>query len=218
MAVGVWTVAAVAQAQFHQKTKSGTAPSGTQGTATPSSNVDMRGWSYGEMDAREPTVWGRAIFHPNGNFTESKLTEGQPILTQHTYRAKKQDSDEPVLVQKRVIKLNASGRPAEVLIYDAAGRLTHRGVLFYDPAGRLTEERLFNTGNTLVRRKIQTYAASGEKLPLRTFNYGKGLADDVDLMITRESVQKEAAGGGKVEKEKKGFLKKLQFWKKKDKK
>jgi len=216
--LGVWAVAAVAQAQFHQQTNNGAATSGAQGTAAPPSNVDMRGWSYGEMDAREPTVWGRAIFHPNGNYTESKLTEGQQILTQHTYRAKKQDSDEPVLVQKRLIKLNASGRPAEVLIYDASGNLTHRGVLLYDPAGRLTEERLFTTDNTLVRRKIQTYAASGEKLPLRTFNYGKGLADEVDLMITRESVQKEAAGGDNAEKEKKGFLKKLQFWKKKDKK
>lgn len=217
-AVGVWAVAAGMQAQFHQQTTNGATASGAQTNAAPQSNVDMRGWSYGEMDVREPTVWGRAIFHPNGNFTESKLTEGQQTLSQHTYRAKKQDSDEPVLMQKRLIKLNASGRPAEVLIYDASGRLTNRGVLFYDQAGRLAEERLFDTGNTLVRRKIQTYAANGEKLPLRTFNYGKGLADDVDLMITRESVQKEAAGAGSSKKEKKGFLKKLQFWKKKGEK
>ncbi len=217
LALTVWTVAAVAQAQFHQK--NGTSSSGTQPSTAPSSNVDMRGWSYGEMDVREPAVWGRAILHPKGNLTESKLTEGQRTLTQHTYQAKKRESDEPVLVQKRLIKLNASGRPAEVLIYDAGGRLTHRGVLLYDRSGRLVEERVFNTDNQLVRRKIQTYAVNGDKLPLRTFDYGEGLADDVELMITRESVQREAAAEKKAENKKKGFLKKLwPFKKKKDRK
>jgi len=199
------------QAQFHKR--------GTKGTTTQTpapSNVDMRKWRYGEMDARDPAVWGRSIFHPNGNYTESKLDEGQRILQQLTYREKSQDQDKPVLMQKRLIKLNAAGRPTEVLIYDAAGRLTNRGTLLYDRLGRLTEERLFDTNNQLVRRKIQAYQAGGQKMPLRTFNYGKGLTDDLDLLITPESVQKgSSAKEGKPKK--KSFLKKLQFWKKKDK-
>lgn len=196
-----------AQAQFHQK-----GANGTSAQRPAPSNVDMRGWKYGEMDARDPAVWGRAIFHPNGNYTESKLDEAQRTLQQHTYRAKIKDSDKSVLVQKRLIKLNAAGRPKEVLIYDATGRLTNRGTLLYDSLGRLTEERLFDTSNNLVRRKIQTYAPNGQKMPLRTFNYGKGLADDLDLLITRESVQKESVV--KPKKKKGSFLKKLQFWKK----
>lgn len=198
------------QAQFHQKGASGNT------TQRPSStNVDTRGWKYGEMDARDPAVWGRSIFHPNGNFTESKLDEAQHTLQQHTYRQKNKDSDKSILVQKRLIRLNAAGRPKEVLIYDTNGRLTNRGTLFYDSVGRLIEERLFDTNNQLVRRKIQTYAASGQKMPLRTFNYGKGLAGDLELLITPESVQKERAAADEKPK-KKSFLKKLRFWKKKD--
>ncbi len=198
------------QAQFHQKGASGNT------TQRPtSSNVDTRGWKYGEMDARDPAVWGRSIFHPNGNFTESKLDEAQHTLQQHTYRKKNKDSDKSILVQKRLIRLNAAGRPKEVLIYDSNGRLTNRGTLFYDTVGRLIEERLFNTNNQLVRRKIQTYQASGQKMPLRTFNYGKGLADDLDLLITPETVQKERSAA-KEQPEKKSFLKKLRFWKKKE--
>ena len=119
----------------------------------------------------------------------------------------------PILVQKRLIKLTATGRPTEVLIYDAAGRLINRGTLLYDRMGRLTEERLFDTSNKLVRRKIQAYSSAGQKLPLRTFSYGEGLAHDVDLMITNSSAQKESSPKPK----KKSFLRKLQFWKKKDK-
>lgn len=198
------------QAQFHKR--------GTRGTTTqnpPPSNVDTRNWSYGKMDARDPAVWGRSIFHPNGNYTESKLDEAQRTLQQLTYREKDQDQDKPILLQKRLIKLNAAGRPTEVLIYDSSGRLTNRGAIFYDQLGRLTEERLFDTNNQLVRRKIQTYLESGQKMPLRTFNYGKGLADDLDLLITAESVKK--SGSSQEEKPKrKSFLKKLRFWKKKD--
>lgn len=201
-----------AQAQFHQK---GANSNTAQRPAA--SNVDMRGWKYGEMDARDPAVWGRSIFHPNGNYTESKLDEAQQTLQQHTYRAKGKDSDKSILVQKRMIRLNAAGRATEVLIYDSAGRLTNRGTLFYDSVGRLSEERLFDTNNQMVRRKIQTYAQNGQKMPLRTFKYGKGLADDVDLLITPESVQKEgAAEEAKAKKKKGSFLKKLRFWKKKE--
>jgi len=196
------------QAQFDKRGPNGNT---TQRQAT--SNVDMRGWKYGEMDARDPAVWGRSIFHPNGNYTESKLDEAQRTLQQHTYREKNKDSDKSILVQKRLIRLNAAGRPTEVLIYDSAGRLTNRGTLFYDAVGRLSEERLFDTNNQMVRRKIQTYDARGQKLPLRTFKYGKGLADDVDLLITAESVQKEKASG-EDKKKKKSFLKRLRFWKK----
>lgn len=195
------------QAQFHQRSGQGS------NTVTPRpSNIDTRDWKYGEMKAREAAVWGRTIFHPNGNFTESKLDEAQRTLQQHTFRAKKQDSEPSVLMQKRLIKLNASGRPTEVLIYNAQGSLTNRGTLFYDPLGRLTEERLFDINSRIVRRKIQTYSAEGKKMPLRTFNYGKGLADDVDLLITSESVQREAQAAKKPKK--KSFFKKLRFWKK----
>ncbi|MFK5921486.1 MAG: hypothetical protein QM496_04860 [Verrucomicrobiota bacterium] len=199
----------MARAQFHQ-------PSGKGGAqrVQPPSHVDMRNWKYGEMDMREAKVWGRTIFHPNGNYTESKLDEAQRTLQQHTFRAKKQDSDKSILMQKRLVRLNAAGRPVEVLIYDANGQLTNRGTLFYDPLGRLTEERLFDTNNQIARRKIQTYMADGTKLPLRTFNYGKGLADDVDLLITNASVKAAAAAAAKPKKE--SFLKKLRFWKKKD--
>lgn len=196
------------QAQFHQK-----GAKGNTRQQTPPSNVDMRGWKYGEMDARDPAVWGRSILHPNGNYTESKLDEAQRTLQQHTYRKKIKDSDKSILLQKRLIRLNAAGRPTEVLIYNTTGRLTNRGTLFYDSVGRMVEERLFDTSNRMVRRKIQTYAANGQKMPLRTFTYGKGLADDVDLLITRESVQKEGeTETGKPKK--KSFLKKLRFWKK----
>ncbi|MCF6311737.1 MAG: hypothetical protein L3J39_04730 [Verrucomicrobiales bacterium] len=197
-----------AQAQFHQR--SGQGKGGNVVTPRPS-NIDTRDWKYGEMKAREAAVWGRTIFHPNGNFTESKLDEAQSTLQQQTFRAKKQDADSSVLLQKRLIKLNASGRPVEVLIYNAQGALTNRGTLFYDPIGRLTEERLFDTNSRIVRRKIQTYSAEGKKMPLRTFNYGKGSVGDVDLLITSESVQKEAQA---AKKPKKSFLKKLRFWKK----
>lgn len=195
-------------AQFHQRDAKGGAPQ-----VPAPSGIDMRNWKYGQMEKRDAAVWGRAIFHPNGNFTESKLDEVQRTLQQHTYRAKKQDSDKSILLQKRLIKLNDAGRPMEVLIYNSSGQLTNRGTLFYDPLGRLKEERLFDTQNQMVRRKIQTYGKDGKKLPLRTFNYGKGLADDVDLLITSESVQKE--GKAEVKKpKKKSLLKKLRFWKK----
>lgn len=174
----------------------------------------MRNWKYGQMEKRDAAVWGRSIFHPNGNYTESKLDEGQRTLQQLTYREKKQDSDKAILLQKRLIKLNAAGQPTEVLIYNSNGQLTNRGTLFYDPLRRMTEERLFDTRNQMVRRKIQTYGSDGMKLPLRTFNYGATLADDVDLLITSESVQKEATA---TKEKKPSFLKKLRFWKKKDK-
>ena len=212
LALGIWMMPpADAQAQFHKR--------GSKGKTTQQpipSNVDMRTWKYGQMDVRDPAVWGRAIFHPNGNYTESKLDESRRTLVQHTYRAKIRDSDPAVLMQKRLIKLNPDGRPTEVLIYDAAGRLTNRGVLSYDHLGRLTEETLFDTSNNIVRRKIQAYSASGQKMPLRTYNYGKGMADDVNLLITVESVQKVNSAKAKKAK-KKSFLRKLQFWKKKDK-
>ena len=83
------------QAQFDKRGPNGNT---TQRQAT--SNVDMRGWKYGEMDARDPAVWGRSIFHPNGNYTESKLDEAQRTLQQHTYREKNKDSDKSILVQK----------------------------------------------------------------------------------------------------------------------
>ena len=71
-------------AQFHKQGSKGT----TKQKPAPS-NVDMRNWTYGVMDARDPVVWGRSIFHPNGNYTESKLDEGQRTLQQFTYREKK---------------------------------------------------------------------------------------------------------------------------------
>jgi len=212
----IWMMTALnGQAQFHQRSSKGGTTSRQQSNTPAPSGVDMRGWSYGEMDVRKPEVWGRAIIHPNGNYTESKLDQSQRTLQQFTYQKKNRDSDRAVLLQKRIIKLDASGRPIEVLIYDVAGQLTNRGVLIYDRVGRFIEESLFDTSNQLVRRKIQTYAADGRKLPLRIFNYGKSQAGDVDLMITRESVQKE--GQAAETKKKKSFLKKLRFWKKKDK-
>jgi len=207
LALAAWMMtSSPALAQFHNRS----GKSHTTKAQTPS-NVGMQDWTYGEMDARDPTVWGRSIFHSNGNFTQTKLDERQRTLEQLTYRKKIKDSDDSVLLQKRLIKLNTAGRPTEVLLYDAAGRLTNRGTLHYDPLGRMVEERLFDTKNTVVRRKIQAYSTAGQRLPLRTFNYGDGVAHDLDLMITRESAQKEKS----TKKKKGGFLKKLQFWKKK---
>lgn len=140
----------------------------------------------GQMQGKPVDIWGRAIHHSDGSFTESKQDTITNTLEQLT------KSKNGVLLQRRMVMLDEFGRPGEVLIYDGREQFKYRGVQIYDPLGRFSEEHLYDAKGTLIRRKVQEYNPRGEKLPLRSWDYVANVPEDLKLVITRE----DAAGSG----------------------
>lgn len=134
----------------------------------------------GEMTGKPVDIWGRSIHHGDGTYTESKQDNVTNTLEQIT------KSKNGVKLQVRKITLDASGRPSEVHIYDGRDQFKYRGLLVYDTFGRFAEEQIHDAKGTLIRRKVQTYDARGEKLPLRSWDYVANVPEDLKLVITRD--------------------------------
>jgi len=134
----------------------------------------------GQMQGKPIDIWGRAIHHSDGTFTESK----QDLVTNTLEQITK--SKNGVRLQRRMIMLDDLGRPAEVLIYDGREQFKYRGLQVYDGLGRFTEEQLYDSQGTLIRRKIQEYDPVGQKLPLRSVDYVANVPEDLKLVITRD--------------------------------
>jgi hypothetical protein len=125
-------------------------------------------------------IWGRAIHHSDGSFTESK----QDLLTNTLEQVTK--SKNGVKLQRRMITLDDFGRPGEVLIYDGRDQFKYRGLQIYDTLGRFSEEQIYDAKGTLIRRKVQAYDPRGDKLPLRSWDYVANVPSDLRLVITEE--------------------------------
>lgn len=210
----------IAQAQFHNKTKTGATTVNPQAIqqAQQQQAAQMSGQpvgmglglganstmfmsdaqraafarnnpQLGKMDEKHATIWGRAIHHTDGSFTESKQDSKTKTLEQVTKKGKVN----PVTIQRRMILLDDSGRPSEVMIYDGRGEFKYRGVQVYDRMGRFSEEQLYDPDGKLIRRKVQEYAQNGEKLPLRSVDYVENVPEDLKLVITRESETTQVA-------------------------
>ncbi len=132
------------------------------------------------MQGKNIDVWGRAIHHGDGSYTESKQDVKSNTLEQIT------KSKNGVKLQRRMVSLDPNGRPAESLIYDGREQLKYRGTLIYDQIGRFSEEQIFDAKGTLIRRRVQQYGARGEKMPLRSWDYVANIPDDLKLVITRD--------------------------------
>lgn len=126
-------------------------------------------------------IWGRAIHHSDGSFTESK----QDMLTNSLEQITK--SKNGTRLQRRMISLDEMGRPSEAMIYDGRDQFKYRGKQIYDQLGRFSEEQIYDAKGTLIRRKVQEYSPRGEKLPVRSWDYVANVPEDLKLIITRES-------------------------------
>lgn len=205
-----WGMASAgASAQFHAKTDSGKTAvnqqavnSATQQAAAAMSNQGSNaqvgagafstlylsehqkqqfGARLGEQKTGMIHVWGRAIHHTDGTFTESKQDELTNTLEQITR------SKNGVKLQRRMVMLDEYGRPQEVMMYDGRDTFKYRGVLLYDQLGRFQEEQLYDSKGTLIRRKVQEYDPQGKRLPLRSWDYVENVPPELKLVITRES-------------------------------
>ncbi len=134
----------------------------------------------GVMDGKPVSIWGRAIYHSDESYTESKQDSNTSMLTQET------KSKNGVLLQRRMITLDQMGRPGEVMIYDGRGQFKYRGLQVYDQLGRFAEEQLYDAKGTLIRRKVQEYDPRGAKMPLRSWDYVANVPPDLKLVITDE--------------------------------
>jgi len=158
------------------------------------------GASMGRQQSKPIQVWGRAIHHSDGTYTESKRDIETNTLEQIT------KSENGTKLQRRVVMLDETGKPSEVMIYDGRNEFKYRGLLIYDEMGRFSEEQLYDDEGTLIRRKVQEYDPRGKKLPLRTLDYVEDVPDELKLVITRKddagnrtgngSGQREDSGGG----------------------
>ncbi len=124
-------------------------------------------------------IWGRAIHHSDGSFTESK----QDLLTNTLEQVTK--SKNGVKLQRRMIMLDDFGRPGEVLIYDGRDQFKYRGLQIYDTLGRFSEEQIYDAKGTLIRRKCRPTIPRDE-LPLRSWDYVANVPADLRLVITEE--------------------------------
>lgn len=140
----------------------------------------------GHMNGKPVDIWGRAIYHSDESFTESKQDMQTNTLEQVT------KSKNGVKLQRRMVMLDERGRPGEVLIYDGRDQFKYRGMQIYDTFGRFSEEQLYDAKGTLIRRKVQEYSPRGDKLPLRSWDYVANVPEDLKLVITQE----DAAGPG----------------------
>ncbi len=139
------------------------------------------GARLGEQETKIIHVWGRAIHHSDGTYTESKQDELTNTLEQIT------KSENGTKLQRRMVMLDARGRPEEIMIYDGRDKFKYRGVHLYDTLGRFSEEQLYDAEGTLIRRKVQEYSPTGSKLPVRSWDYVENVPEDLKLVITRES-------------------------------
>lgn len=211
-----------AQAQFHNKTPTGQAAVNQQAIqqarqqqqtgshamagGTSSSNEAGTAYSGGDMvlpdaqrqalgqwnprisrmNGKNADIWGRAIHHSDGTYTESKQDNLSNTLEQET------KSKNGVRLQRRMVMLDQSGRPAEVMIYDGRDQFKYRGLLIYDTLGRFVEEQVYDAKGTLIRRKVQEYTAQGLKKPVRSWDYVDNIPEDLKLVITRTSESNDA--------------------------
>lgn len=143
--------------------------------------LSQYGVKLSEMSGKRVDIWGRAIHHSDGSFTESK----QDMLTNTLEQITK--SKNGTKLQRRMITLDEMGRPAEAMIYDGREQFKYRGLQLYDTFGRFAEEQLYDINGTLIRRKIQEYTPQGEKLPVHSVDYVANVPEDLKLVITRES-------------------------------
>ncbi len=141
----------------------------------------------GQMQGKPIDIWGRAIHHSDGSFTESKQDLETNTLEQVT------KSKNGVRLQRRMVMLDERGQPSEVQIYDGRDQFKYRGVLIYDRFGRFEEEQIYDTRGTLIRRKVQEYDPRGDKMPMRSWDYVANVPEDLRLVITRDD---QTAPGG----------------------
>lgn len=182
--------AARQQTSSMMSTQGGAAQVGTNANSTiyvSEAHKQNYGARLGEQDSKMIHVWGRAIHHTDGSYTESKQDETTNTLEQIT------KSENGVKLQRRMVMLDDMGRPTEVMIYDGREQFKYRGVQIYDRLGRFQEEQLFDSKGTLIRRKVQEYDPQGRKLPVRSWDYVANVPEDLKLVITRESEAEDAA-------------------------
>lgn len=158
------------------------------------------GARMGRQDSKNVEVWGRAIHHTDGTYTESKQDNLTNTLEQIT------KSDNGVKLQRRMVMLDETGRPTEVMIYDGRDQFKYRGVQIYDQLGRFTEEQLYDAEGTLIRRKVQEYDPAGNKLPVRSWDYVANIPADLKLVITRENEDPSSSQERAPEPERRGLF------------
>jgi hypothetical protein len=143
--------------------------------------------SLSRMDSKQVDIWSRAIHHEDGSYTESSRDESKKTLEQVT------KSKNGTTLQSRLISLDQYSRPSEVMIYDGRGQFKYRGMLLYDTLGRFREEQIYDVKGTLLRRKIQEYAANGQKVPVHCVDLVDNVPEDLKLVITRDDDRSNAA-------------------------
>ncbi|MCB1076237.1 MAG: hypothetical protein KDM64_00290, partial [Verrucomicrobiae bacterium] len=187
----------IGHAQFHSGPATGqVVPSanGTMVTNSPNAPAVYRGQNQGAgmfdtgavdgaklgyIDFRTAEVWGRAIYHADGSYTESNQPIAENSMTQETKSAN------GVTLMKRLITFDTSKRPSEILIYDGRGNFRYRGQILYDRLGRFNEEQIYDTKNQLLRRTIQEYNPAGQALPLKVVDDLSKIPADLKLIITQ---------------------------------
>jgi hypothetical protein len=148
--------------------------------------LSQYGAKLSQMSGKQVDIWGRAIHHSDGSYTESKQDMLTNTLTQET------KSKNGTRLQRRMISLDQMGRPSEAMIYDGRDQFKYRGIQLYDTLGRFSEEQIYDAAGTLIRRKVQEYTVRGEKLPVRSWDYVANVPEDLKLIITRESEEQGA--------------------------
>lgn len=141
----------------------------------------------GQMQGKVVDIWGRAIHHGDGSYTESKQDNQTNTLEQIT------KSKNGVKLQRRMITLDEVGRPSESLIYDGRDQFKYRGMQIYDQFGRFSEEQIYDAKGTLIRRRVQQYDSAGAKLPLHSWDYVTNVPDDLKLVITQADAAPSAS-------------------------
>ncbi len=132
----------------------------------------------GRMHGKQVDIWGRAIHHSDGSYTESKKQVDTNTIEQLT------KSKGGVTLQRRLVMLDERGNPAEVLIYDGNKQFKYRGLQIYDRLGRFAEEQIYDAEGTLIRRKVQEYDLRGNLLPARSWDYVANVPADLRLVIS----------------------------------
>jgi hypothetical protein len=187
---------AVNSAQQQAAAMSGSAPAGLGGGIAGGDMILPEGQrqalsQYGvklrQTAGKAVDIWGRAIHHSDGSFTESK----QDMLTNSLEQITK--SKNGTRLQRRMISLDEMGRPSEAMIYDGRDQFKYRGKQIYDQLGRFSEEQIYDAKGTLIRRKVQEYSPRGEKLPVRSWDDVANVPEDLKLIITRESEEQGAS-------------------------
>ena len=189
--------------------------------------VGIRAWDLKITDqegGEAEIAWGSAKHHPNGNYTIEKVID--ETLVQRTFTPPRtaeehqKTDDERQPIERRVVQLDARGRPAEVLIYDIRNQLKLRGVLIYDNlSGRFLEEQLLTPSNQILRRRVQQYSSAGKPLPIKTYMDEDNIHADTSLVLSGQESPTGFTGnathdgGQEKPKEDKSLLRRMMFWK-----